>query len=59
MKRTYRKYTPLSTEPLQITLESRLLSGSIISGNSIIAPARQEKGIEVDMQDSGFNHDWE
>ena len=55
----YRKYTPLSTEPLQISLQSRILAGSIITTSSVITPALQEKGLEIDLSESTFNHEWE
>ena len=56
MKRTY---VTLATGPLEVQLESRILAGSVINGMSIVTPAVQEKGLEVDMSGSGFNHEWE
>ena len=59
MKRVGRKYVALRTEALQVSLEGRILAGSVINGMSIVTPAVQEKGLEVDMSGSGFNHEWE
>ena len=59
MKKVGRKYIPLSTEPLQISLESRILAGSVVTSDTIVTPAVQEKGLEVDMSQDGFNHEWE
>ena len=59
MKKVGRKYIPLSTEPLQISLESRILAGSVVTSDTVIQPAVQEKGLEVDMSQDGFNHEWE
>ena len=59
MKNVGRKYAPLSTEPLQISLESRILAGSVVTSDTIVTPAVQEEGLEVNMSESGFNHEWE
>ena len=59
MKNVGRKYVALSTEQLQISLESRILAGSVVTSDTIVTPAVQEKGLEVNMSESGFNHEWE
>ena len=59
MKRAGRKYIPLSTEPLQISLESRILAGSVVtSGSSTVIPQGQRVD-DYDFSSSTFSHEWD
>ena len=59
MKNVGRKYAPLSTEPLQISLESRILAGSVVtSDTSVVIPQGQQVD-EYNFNDAGFSHEWD
>ena len=54
-----KKYIVLETTPLEMQLNRCILAGSVVTSSTVIMPAVQEKGIEIDMSQSGFNHEWE
>ena len=54
-----KKYIALGTTPLEMQLDCCILAGSVVTSSTVIMPAVQEKGIEIDMSQSGFNHEWE
>ena len=54
-----KQYIALETTPLEVQPECCILAGSVVTSSTVIMPAVQEKGIEIDMSESGFNHEWE
>ena len=54
-----KQYIALETTPLEVQPECCILAGSVVTTSTVIMPAVQEKGIEIDMSESGFNHEWE
>ena len=53
------QYKALSVTDLTMQMETAVLSGSIVTSDTTISPATQEKGIDIDLSSTGFNHEWE
>ena len=54
-----REYVGLTTEPLSVAMTGSVLASSVIKPSSVSIPIGHEVGIEVNMSDEEFNHDWE
>ena len=59
MKKVGRKYVALSTEQLQISLESRILAGSVVTSSSSVVIPQGQKVDEYDFRSSEFSHEWD
>ena len=61
MKRVKKQYENPEVKVLRFEVESALLSGSIVTPDtmSTIEAASQEVGRDIDMSETGFNHTWE
>ena len=54
-----REYGGLATKPLGVAMSGSLLASSVIKPSKVMIPTGHEVGIEVNMSDEEFNHDWE
>lgn len=54
-----REYCGLETKPLEVATAGSVLASSVIKPSSVSIPIGHEVGIEVNMSDEEFNHDWE
>ena len=54
-----REYGGLATEPLEVAMTGSVLASSVIKPLKVMIPDGHEVGIEVDMSNKEFNHDWE
>ena len=54
-----REYCGLATVPQEVATAGSVLASSVIKPSSVSIPIGHEVGIEVNMSDEEFNHDWE
>ena len=57
--RLRREYGGLAIEPLEVAMTGAVLASSVIKPSVVSVDAGHVVGIEVDMRNEEFNHDWE